>query len=594
MVEDGGLTTRRDDAAIERELSAAGLMEACEIGRGGFGVVYRCLQPSLDRTVAVKVLTGVIDEENRARFFREQRAMGRLTGHPNIVNILHVGSTASGRPYIVMPYHALDSLDTLIQNDGPLSADQVLRLGVRVAGAVETAHRLGILHRDIKPGNILLSSYGEPALTDFGIAHITGGFETSKDMITASPAFTAPETLRGDPPTPASDIYSIGATLFCALTGHAAFERRSNEQVMAQFVRITKNPVPDLREVGMPDDIAAAIEHAMARNPRDRPGSAVEFGDELRAIQARNNLDVDDMALLIEQPVAPLGRRNGVSTASSEESAGHRISQSRAGNLPLELTSFVGRQDELSRARGMFETARLVTLTGIGGVGKTRLALRLADDMRSEFPHGVWLAEFGEVLDESLLVDVIARALGLRTRHTEPMEEIVEFLIDRKLLIVLDNCEHVIAPVARFAENVLRTCPDVKFLTTTREPLNIPGESVLRVPSLSTPDADHEPALMASPNYDAIALFEERATTAVPGFKLSDDNIDTVVKICRQLDGLPLPLELAAAQLRAMSLDQIAQRLTDRYKLLTHGSRAAPARQRTLRLCVEWSYDLCT
>ena len=594
MVEDGWLKTRQDDAATVRELSAAGFTEAHEIGRGGFGVVYRCLQPALDRTVAVKVLTSIVNDENRSRFMREQQAMGRLTGHPNIVNVLQVGSTKNGRPFIVMPYHPRDSLDALIREGGPLSPDQVLRMGVKVAGAVETAHRLGILHRDIKPGNILLSSYGEPALTDFGIAHITGGFETSENTITASPAFTAPEILRGGPPTLASDIYGIGATLFCALTGHAAFERRSGERMVAQFVRITRHPVPDLRDHGIPDDIATAIEHAMAREPRERPGSAVEFGDELRAIQARNGLEVDEMALQLEQPAAPLSRRDAVSTASTE-SSGHRTArQSRAGNLPLELTSFVGRQDELSDVKNMFRSARLVTLTGIGGVGKTRLALRIASDIRGEFPHGVWLAEFGEVLDESLLVDVIARALGLRIRHTEPMDDVVEFLIDRKLLIVLDNCEHVIAPVARFAEAVVRTCPDITILTTTREPLNVAGESVLRVPPLSTPDADHEPALMASPSYDAIALFEERAATAVPGFELSDDNVDTVVRICRQLDGLPLPLELAAAQLRAMSLDQIAQRLDDRYKLLTHGSRAAPARQRTLRLCVEWSYDLCT
>ncbi|QSE90710.1 protein kinase [Rhodococcus pseudokoreensis] len=593
MVEDGRLKTRQDDT-MKRDLSAVGLTEAHEIGSGGFGVVYRCLQPSLDRTVAVKVLTGSIDDENRARFFREQRAMGRLTGHPNIVNVLQVGSTSSGHPFIVMPYHPLDSLETLIRDDGPLRPDQVLRVGVRIAGAVETAHRLGILHRDIKPSNILLSSYGEPALTDFGIAHIVGGFETAKDTITASPAFAAPEILRGDPPTPASDIYSIGATLFCALTGHAAFERRSGEKVVAQFVRIARNPLPDLREHGIPDDIAGVIEHAMARDPHDRPGTAVDFGDELRAVQARNGMDVDEMALLGEQPVAPLGRRDAGSTESAEDTGRRTARQSRAGNLPLELTSFVGRQVELSDAKSMFDTARLVTLTGIGGVGKTRLALRLAADMRKTFPHGVWLAEFGEVLDESVLIDVIARALGLRTGHTDPMDEIVQFLIDRKLLIVLDNCEHVIAPVARFAETILRTCPEVSILTTTREPLNIAGESVLRVPSLSTPAVDHEPALMASPNYDAVALFEERAADAVPGFELSDDNIDTVVQICRQLDGLPLPLELAAAQLRAMSLAQIAQRLTDRYKLLTHGNRAAPARQRTLLLCVEWSYDLCS
>ncbi|QTJ70277.1 protein kinase (plasmid) [Rhodococcus sp. ZPP] len=595
MGEGDGVVTRRDVAAMERELSSAGLTEAYEVGRGGFGVVYRCLQPSLDRTVAVKVLTGTIDDENLARFFREQRAMGRLTGHPNIVNVLHVGTTASGHPYIVMPYHPLDSLDTWIREKGPLSQEQVLRMGVKIAGAVETAHRLGILHRDIKPGNILLSSYGEPALTDFGIAHIRDAFETSKDTITASPAFTAPEILKGAPPTPASDVYSIGATLFCALTGHAAFERRSGEQMMAQFVRITRQPVPDLREYDIPEDIAAAIEHAMTRNPGDRPRSAVEFGDELRAIQARKGLDVDEMALQVDEPSAPIGRRDENGGASTEGHARRRTPfQSGRGNLPLEVTSFVGRQDELADAKHMFDTARLVTLTGIGGVGKTRLALRLAADMRSEFPHGVWLAEFGELLDESVLIEVIARILGLRTGHSDPMNEVVDFLMDRKLLIVLDNCEHVIAPVARFAETVLRTCPDISILTTSREPLNIAGESVLRVPPLRTPDADHEPALLASPNYDAIALFEERAAAAVPGFELSDDNIDTVVKICRQVDGLALPIELAAAQLRAMSLDQIEQRLTDRYKLLTHGRRAAPARQRTLLLCVEWSYDLCT
>lgn len=310
MGEGDGVVTRRDVAAMERELSSAGLTEAYEVGRGGFGVVYRCLQPSLDRTVAVKVLTGTIDDENLARFFREQRAMGRLTGHPNIVNVLHVGTTASGHPYIVMPYHPLDSLDTWIREKGPLSQEQVLRMGVKIAGAVETAHRLGILHRDIKPGNILLSSYGEPALTDFGIAHIRDAFETSKDTITASPAFTAPEILKGAPPTPASDVYSIGATLFCALTGHAAFERRSGEQMMAQFVRITRQPVPDLREYDIPEDIAAAIEHAMTRNPGDRPRSAVEFGDELRAIQARKGLDVDEMALQVDEPSAPIGRRD--------------------------------------------------------------------------------------------------------------------------------------------------------------------------------------------------------------------------------------------------------------------------------------------
>ncbi|MGH3804571.1 MAG: serine/threonine-protein kinase, partial [Pseudonocardiaceae bacterium] len=144
-------TQRSTVPAVAAELSAAGFDAAREIGHGGFGVVYRCTQTALDRTVAVKVLTVELDDENRARFFREQRAMGRLTGHPNIVNVLQVGATDGGRPFLVMPYHQQDSLDARIRRHGPLPLDEALRLGVKIAGAVETAHRLGILHRDIKP-----------------------------------------------------------------------------------------------------------------------------------------------------------------------------------------------------------------------------------------------------------------------------------------------------------------------------------------------------------------------------------------------------------------------------------------------------------
>ncbi|OOL32986.1 protein kinase, partial [Rhodococcus rhodochrous] len=279
------------------ELADAGFDEVREIGRGGFGVVYRCAQAELDRTVAVKVLTVDLDEENRARFLREQRAMGRLTGHPNIVNILQVGATASGRPYLVMPYHPQDSLDARIHRHGPLPLDQALRLGVKMAGALETAHRLGILHRDVKPANVLLTEYGEPHLADFGIAHIAGGFETATGAVTGSPAYTAPEVLGGEPPSAAADIYGLGATVFSALTGHAAFERRSGEQVVAQFLRITTQPVPDLREHGIPDDVADTIARAMARQPGRRPGTAAAFGEELRALQRTHDLPVDEMAL---------------------------------------------------------------------------------------------------------------------------------------------------------------------------------------------------------------------------------------------------------------------------------------------------------
>ncbi|MFF0813678.1 protein kinase [Rhodococcus sp. NPDC003318] len=584
-------TQRTVTPAVAAELSLAGFDDAEEIGRGGFGVVYRCVQPSLDRTVAVKVLMADLDEETLARFVREQRAMGRLTGHPNIVGVLQAGTTDRGRPYIVMQYHERDSLDAHLRRDGPLDLAETLRLGVRIAGALETAHRLGVVHRDVKPANILLTDYGEPALTDFGIAHILGGFTTATGTVTGSPAFTAPEVLEGDPPSAASDVYGLGATLFSVLTGHAAFERRVGEQVVAQFLRITTEPVPDLRERGIADDVSAVVERAMSADPDRRPATAADLGDELRRVQVGRGLVPDDMALL-PAPGSPRREERPPGTPPVRPLA---AATSATGELPLELTSFVGRRRELTEVKETLSTSRLVTLTGIGGVGKTRLAFRAAADLRRGFRDGVCRVELDELRDRSLLVHVVATALGVRNPSARPFEDVVvEFLASRQLLLVLDNCEQVVDAAAELAGNLLRSCPELRILATSREALGVGGESVLAVPPLTVPDPDYGPSAQGARAYDAITLFEERAAAAVPGFEVTDANRATVAEICRRLDGLPLPIELATARLRAMSPEQVLERLSDRYRLLTRGPRGVPARQQTLRLSVDWSYELCT
>ncbi len=569
--------------AVAFQLNAAGFDDAEEIGRGGFGTVYRCTQVALDRVVAVKVLTAEFDD-NRERFWREQRAMGRLTGHPNIVGVLQVGETETGYPYLVMQYHRRGSLDARIHKLGPLSLAEVLRLGVKMAGALESAHRLGIVHRDLKPGNILFTDFGEPALTDFGIAHMSGGFKTATGILTGSPAFMAPEIIRGDAPSPASDVYGLGATLFCALTGHAAFERRSGEQAVAQLLRIIKESAPDLREQGIPDDVAAVIESATSRDPQQRP-SPLALGEQIGEVQARQGFALDEMALRGEPQADRAGRRAQVTATT------RRI----PGNLPLELTSFVGRGNELAEAKSALLTSRLVTLTGVGGVGKTRLALRAATEVSADFADGVWLAELGEVRDGALLVDVVATAVGVRDGSSRPLVQgLVEFFSSRSMLLVLDNCEQVVDSVVKLCETLLRGCPQLRILTTSREALGIGGETVLPISPLACPDADAEPTLGGLPRFDAVALFAERAAATVHGFSLTDDNKATVVRICSRLDGLPLAIELAAARLQVMSPEQILERLADRYALLTKGSRGAPTRQQTLRWSIGWSYDLCT
>ncbi|BAH51263.1 putative LuxR family transcriptional regulator [Rhodococcus opacus B4] len=442
------------------------------------------------------------------------------------------------------------------------------------------------MHRDVKPANILLTDYGEPALTDFGIAHITGGFETATGIVTGSPAFTAPEVLGGATPTPVSDIYGLGATLFCALTGHAAFERRSGEQLVAQFVRITNEPAPDLRDHGIADDVATVIEQAMSRRPEDRQPSALALGENLREIRCRRGISADDGVLHASPPVA---------APASDEWFHANPSRHERGNLPLELSSFVGRRHELTEAKTLLASSRLLTLVGIGGVGKTRLALRLATSIRREFADGAWFVQLDEVHTPTRLIDVAAATLGLRDQTDRSLREILlDFLSSRKLLLILDNCEQVVDAAADLATVLLQQNQSLRILATSREPLAIAGEATLRVPPLTVPDPDREPSLQGLPRYEAVSLFTERATAAVSTFALTDTNKLAVSQICHRLDGLPLPIELAAARLRAMSPEQILLRLSDRYAVLTRGSRGAPTRQQTLRLCVDWSYDLCT
>lgn len=600
-------STQRDTArVIAEELIATGFADVRAIGRGGFGVVFRCRQPALDRVVAVKVLTADVDSESKARFLREQRAMGRVSGHPHIVTVHDVGTTGSGRPFIVMQYHPRGSLEAEIRQNGTLPWTEVLRVGAKLAGALETLHRMGVLHRDVKPGNILITDYGQPQLTDFGIARIAGEFETVAGTVMGSPAFTAPEVLRGEAPSVASDIYGLGATLFCALTGHAAFERHSGEHVVAQFLRITSEPTPELTGADIPEDLRVIIERSMARTVGDRPVSAEEVGNLLVDAARHNNRNVDEMELQAgsrDYRADEVGADRGAVSTGREQCSVGEISSSpglprrtKDGSLPCELTSFIGRRHELTEAKRLLSGSRLVTFTGTGGVGKTRLALKVGSDVRRTFADGVWLVELGQLRDPALLAHTFADTLGLQQRSAQPpLTMLVEYLTEKQLLLIVDNCEHMILPVAELVEALLHVCPDLKVLATSREPLGIGGETVMRVPPLTVPGT----TLPRQPRHgaaisDAVALFVERAKAAVPNFDLTDADQAAIMQICRQLDGLPLSIELAAVRLRSMSATQILDRMTDRYALLTRGHRGAPSRQQSLRLSIDWSYWLCS
>jgi predicted ATPase/class 3 adenylate cyclase/Tfp pilus assembly protein PilF len=266
-----------------------------------------------------------------------------------------------------------------------------------------------------------------------------------------------------------------------------------------------------------------------------------------------------------------------------------------AHNLPMQLTSFIGREREMGQLKALLPSTRLLTLTGPGGTGKTRLALQVAAEMLDTFADGVWLVELAPLTDPALVTQAVAATLGVREDANRPLlASLADYINTQDLLLIMDNCEHVIDAVAQFVEALLRACPRIHVLVSSREALGMSGETAVRVPSLSLPNAQQTPALSQLVQYEAVRLFIDRAALAQPGWTFNRDNASLIAHICVRLDGIPLAIELAAARVKVLRVEQIAARLDDRFRLLTGGSRTALPRQQTLRALIDWSYDLLT
>lgn len=264
-------------------------------------------------------------------------------------------------------------------------------------------------------------------------------------------------------------------------------------------------------------------------------------------------------------------------------------------NLPPQLTTFVGRAEQINEATMYLRSGRLVTLTGAGGSGKTRLALQVAADLLEDFPDGVWLCELAPLSDPHLVAPAVSAVLGLKDEPgVSALESLTTFLRDQNVLLILDNCEHLLDATATLAEAVLRKAPKAKILATSREAMGVTGERSFRIPSLSLPAKLSQSSIAEVALCESVQLFVDRADLHRPGFVVNEENADALVSICQRLDGIPLALELAAARVRTLSPEEIDARLDQRFRLLTGGSRTALPRQQTLRSLIDWSYALLT
>jgi non-specific serine/threonine protein kinase len=545
------------------------------LGAGGMGEVYRARDTKLGREVALKILPPAFigDPDRLARFEQEAQLLASLN-HPYIGAIYGMEESRGLRALVLELIEGPTLAETI--GDRPLDTAQILAIGEQITDALMAAHDKGITHRDIKPANIVLSARGDVKVLDFGLAKIgaqdllaahtdpTRLLVTTPGLVMGTVAYMSPEQASGLHTDHRTDLFSLGVVLYLMTTGRLPFSGSTDVQTL-DLIRHAEPEAMARFNYEVPAELVRIIRKCLEKEVDRRYQSARELLVDLR------NLKRDSGPHAVQPEVEELRRHN----------------------LRETLTSFVGRDHELAEIERLLTSTRLLTLTGAGGCGKTRLALQVAAALLPRFTDGVWVVELAPLSEPSLVTLAVATVLGVREGSTRSLRDsVLEHLRHRHILLVLDNCEHLIDACAELAEALVRGASHLRILATSREGLGIAGETVWRVPSLSLPDPSRSLSPQALLEFEAARLFIERATAVDPSFAVGQNHAATIGEICHRLDGIPLAIELAAARVNVLSVEQITSRLNDRFRLLTGGSRSSVARHRTLEATVDWSYEL--
>jgi predicted ATPase/serine/threonine protein kinase len=545
------------------------------LGAGGMGQVYLARDTRLGRDVALKLLPqeSSRDPERVARFEREARAASALN-HPNIVTVYDIGVAEEGR-FIVMERIDGRTLRDLL-NAGRL-ADSLPSLGAQMAKALSVAHAADITHRDMKPENIMVRHDGYVKILDFGLARLLPGassgaiggelsFESnaSPGRLLGTVRYMSPEQARGETPGPPSDVFSLGLIFYEMATGRHPFAAESLLSTLHAIIS-QPAPAPSQWNPGIGEAREQLILSMLQKDPSRRPS-----------------------ATSVESALA--GNISGAAAVA-------QATPETRHNLPVQRTPFIHREAELAAIKPLLlnPTTRLLTLTGPGGTGKTRLALKAAAEVLGSFSGGVYFVDLAPLTDPKLVASAIAQSTGAReTAGCEPADALREHLRSNgRTLLLLDNFEHLME-AASLVISLLSAAPALKILVTSRLVLRVYGEQEFSVPPLPLPVAGAPASPESLMEFASVGLFVQRALAVRPGFQLTAENAVAVAEICRRLDGLPLAIELAAARVKILPPVSLLARIESRLDLLTGGARDLPERQQTLRRTIDWSHDLLT